>query len=104
MEQMQIYVFGRGHVVIAPGVDCEKVNGYEAFKLKTGYTIRKWGTSNGIGQLAIGPTSETVIDAIPHGLNVPVGALHCTVSVTDKGQTEWQKSFKKADAEFLKGK
>ena len=104
MEQMQIYIFGRGHVVLAPVVESEKVSGFEAFKLKSGYTIRKWGTDNGIGQLAIGPTSETVLDAIPYGLNIPVGALHTTVNVTEDGVKRWKKAFEKADADFLKGK
>ena len=101
---MKIYVFGRGHVVIAPIVKVQEVDGFDAFPLKTGYTIRKWGTSHGIGQLATGPTKETIIDAIPYGMNVPVGALHTTVNLSEdkKSLEKWEDAFKKADSEFLK--
>ena len=104
MEKMQIYVFGRGHVVIAPVTDCEMIHGFQAFIIKSGYTIRKWGAKYGIGQLANGPTESTILDAIPYGLLIPLGALHSIVQISKDNNSleKWENAFKKADSEFLK--
>ena len=56
-----IVVLQRGWVVIG---DLEKIGDY--FTLRNGSTIRVWGTTNGLGQIAKnGPTSSTKLDAIP---------------------------------------
>lgn len=58
---MKICVLERGWVLV--GI-LEK-DGDEYLLLK-GNVIRRWGTTKGLGQLAIeGPTSETILDAIP---------------------------------------
>tara|TARA_R100000781_G_scaffold71264_1_gene44680 strand:- start:482 stop:751 length:270 start_codon:yes stop_codon:yes gene_type:complete len=50
--------------------------------------IRKWGTTKGLGQLALdGPTNETVLDAVGT-VRVPLRAV---VSVIDTQQLLWPK-------------
>ena len=56
-----IVVLQRGHVVIG---DLSKKGNY--FYLKDGSIIRRWGTTDGLGEIAInGPTSSTTLDKIP---------------------------------------
>ena len=50
-------------------------------KLEKGYNVRKWGTTKGLGEIALsGPTKDTVLDAIPnaefHELTV-IATLQC---------------------------
>lgn len=57
--QLQIVVLPRSHVVVGnlyaeTGDDC---------RLENASTVRRWGTSNGLGQLASnGPQAETKLD------------------------------------------
>lgn len=48
-----------------------------------GATIRRWGTENGIGQLAeSGPTTETKLDRVPHVI-VPNHAVIAIIPCID---------------------
>ena len=51
--------------------------------------IRKWGTANGIGQLALeGPQSETVLDNVG-SIQIP---SHAVISMIDTEASKWIKS------------
>ena len=86
-ETASILSFGRGHVIFVfdkDFVDEEDKAGTLWRKCKTAYTIRKWGTDAGLGQLANGgPLSGTIFDAIPAGLDIPVGSIHGNWKVAD---------------------
>jgi len=61
VPKIEIVVLQRGWVVVGrfhkKDYSCQVLNGY---------VIRKWGTTKGLGQLALdGPTSDTVLDPIP---------------------------------------
>lgn len=62
--------------------DLEKHDTY--FSLGNGFVIRRWGTTQGLGELAIkGPLKETILDPVPqvqfHELTV-VGIMKCDES------------------------
>jgi len=51
--------------------------------------IRKWGTSKGLGQLAIeGPQVETVLDAVG-SIQIPA---HAVISIIDTEAPKWIKA------------
>jgi len=59
-----IIVLQRGWVVIG---ELEKKGTY--FKLTKGATIRAWGTSKGLGEIALnGPTKNTILDDLPESV------------------------------------
>ncbi len=77
---IRIIVLHRGHVVVG-----EYHREGEYCRLTRGYTVRRWGTSRGLGQLAQhGPTSSTKLDAQPetdwHSLT-EIMAIKCRESV-----------------------
>jgi hypothetical protein len=96
-EKYQIYVFGRGHVVIAEKI--EPVDGW--YTLDGGSTIRAWGTQNGLGELAQGPTKETVLDAIPYGIDIPEESIHGIWRVSVDSEQVWAEALKTADEKLL---
>ncbi|MDX1941444.1 MAG: hypothetical protein SFU99_12880, partial [Saprospiraceae bacterium] len=60
-QPIRIVVLQRGWVVIGRFSQI----GCECF-IKNGYVIRRWGTTNGLGELALeGKQSNTVLDKIP---------------------------------------
>lgn len=64
MSRLEIVVLQRGWVVCGrPHPD----NG--AVMMPSGFIVRRWGTSNGLGQLAAdGPQARTVLDPFSHPL------------------------------------
>lgn len=59
-SKRQIVILQRGWVVVG---NVSK-DGTE-FTISDGSVIRRWGTTNGIGQLALGgPTKDTILDAV----------------------------------------
>ena len=58
---IKIVVLQRGHVVVG-----RLSHKDETCKLEGASVIRKWGTTNGLGEIAFdGPTSDTVLDKCP---------------------------------------
>lgn len=58
---MQIVVLQRGWVVVGDVARTEN-----EIVITNGCVVRRWGTSNGLGELATtGPTSKTVLDPAP---------------------------------------
>ena len=63
MDETRIFVLQRGWVVVGKIVEL----GHRV-KLFPAGNIRRWGTTNGLGELAAnGPTAKTVIDPLPLG-------------------------------------
>lgn len=74
---INIVILQRGWVVIG---DLYKNQSY--FLLKNGYVIRRWGTTAGLGQLALeGKKEETILDKISntkfHEITT-IGIIECT--------------------------
>ena len=68
--EKRIIVADRGWVFVG---DCED-NDDGSVTIRKAKTIRRWGTTKGLGQLANGPTSQTVVDE--------GGTVRCTPIVT----------------------
>lgn len=61
---INIYVMDRAFVLVGETVS----DGGEWVKLKRCAVIRKYGTTRGLGQIALeGPTKETILDSEPEG-------------------------------------
>lgn len=78
-EEVKIVILQRGWVMVGR----YHRNGSEC-KLTDAYNVRKWGTTKGLGEIAMnGPTSDTVIDKIPdttfHALT-EIASMVCTES------------------------
>lgn len=68
----KILVLPRGWVVIGDVTENKETGLVE---VRNASTIRRWGTTKGLGELVNGPTSNTVLDKIPglvevHPLNI----------------------------------
>lgn len=60
-RDIRIIVLQRGWVVVGE-YSSDGTSGY----INKGYVIRVWGTTRGLGQIAVeGPTNSTQLDAIP---------------------------------------
>ena len=84
----RICVLDRGFVVIARCPDLLTVALY--LELQDSRTVRSWGTSEGLGELVNGPTSQTVLDAKIAREVVPVRAI---LRVIDVDQEPWEARF-----------
>ena len=60
-RDVRIVILQRGWVFV--GVLTK--NGTQ-YSLDTGFNIRQWGTTKGLGELVNGPLSNTKLDPIPH--------------------------------------
>lgn len=109
---LNILAFGRGKVILFHRDDTEYVEDDFVYwvRVKKAWTIRNWGTEWGLGQLSTnGPTSETILDAIPHGLLIPVGeknggggAIHGIWECTDAATKAFKKPCEESDKQLLK--
>lgn len=54
--------------------------------LRNAQNIRYWGTTKGLGELVIGPTSKTKLDKVGT-IRVPVRAI---ISILDVEQSKWE--------------
>lgn len=82
---MRIVVIDNGFVFV-----CKKyTEENDRVSLIEARCIRIWGTKNGLGQLATGPTSETVLDDM-----IPVISVHLNRVVFSFEVTGWDKVFK----------
>lgn len=102
---IKIMAFGRGFVIAARTKDLveSELMGHKWYHVPRAYTVRRWGTNNGLGELAAqGPLSETILDAIPFGIHVPLESVHGVWDVNPKVDGKFEKAFDKADKEILK--
>jgi len=54
-------------------------------------TIRRWGTTKGLGELCNGPTSETVLDELVAEGTCPVRAIIDVLECSEEGLKAWSK-------------
>ena len=104
-EGTVIVAFGRGKVVLCHGKDTEYVDDGTVnwVRIKKGWTVRNWGTEHGLGELSTnGPTSNTILDAIPHGILVPTAALHGMWICTEQSIKGFVGPCDKSDQQLLK--
>lgn len=74
-----VVAFGRGFVVAVDTNFLTKAEEAEDpfYRCPQAFTIRVWGTKNGLGELsARGPTRETIIDAVEFPMRIPRTAVH----------------------------
>lgn len=75
---MKIVVINNGFVLA-----CKEYSvGEDDATLTNARCIRVWGTTEGLGQLVKGPTSETKLDAMIPIVSVPRGQIVFTFDVT----------------------
>jgi hypothetical protein len=58
-------------------------------------TVRRWGTTGGLGQLVNGPTGDTVLDDLIPAKTVPVRAILDVIEVNQEKWTPHLKGTKK---------
>jgi hypothetical protein len=55
--------------------------------------IRRWGTSQGLGELCDGPTETTTLDAKVSEGTCPVRAIINILECSEKGLKKWEKEL-----------
>ncbi len=77
MKNPRIYVMERGWILVgypSPGEDFLFLN------LDRCHTIRRWGTTRGLGQLAAeGPQPETILDSEGDGVEIRRTAIYRSI-------------------------
>ena len=87
MTKIQIAVLINGFVYV--GLIARADDGY--IEIKDAKNIRRWGTTRGLGQLAIqGPQKETILDDTGI-IRVP---LHSLIFILDCQEKAWQEIFR----------
>lgn len=84
--KIRILILDRGYVKVCY---CPDPNGC-CFWLpyRQARTIRRWGTTNGIGELVHGPKKNTILDNLVETGTVPVRAI---IDILDVEQSKWTK-------------
>jgi hypothetical protein len=99
-----IIAFGRGFVILVKTADLiEQYLCHQPwYWIPEAYTIRRWGTNNGLGELAtLGPLKETILDCIPHGIYVPIATIHGIFPINNNVNDKFVKVLDKAKMEIL---
>jgi hypothetical protein len=85
MSNLKIIVLDKGFVFIG------RVSGIaDRIIIDEAYNIRKWGTSEGIGQLRNGPLAETVLDSS----GTITAHKHAVLFFIDCDPTKWTSHYK----------
>jgi hypothetical protein len=79
-----IIQFGVGHAVVGKFEKQETMLGPTLRSIQAA-TIRRWGTTKGIGELENGPLKETNLDPIPSGIEIPMSSLVGVWRLSDVG-------------------
>lgn len=104
-EKKEIILFGRGLVIIADPEDAKSRRRFDVdwVRYSCATTIRTWGTTDGIGQLAhSGPTSSTVLDHIPHSIDIPVSAIHMIIECSQDSIEQFTPAIEQAEKRLLR--
>ena len=80
----EIVVLDRGFVVIGDVTDLG-----DKLRIVAARTIRRWGTTKGLGEIVAGPTSSTVHEALGD-IEAPARAVIFTIKAERAG---WARSF-----------
>ena len=91
MKAPKIYVMERGFVLV--GRPREKRFEDSLFiVLDDPAVIRLWGTSTGLGELAMkGPTDKTVLDPEPDGTRIRLTAIYREIPCNQEAWAKWPK-------------
>jgi hypothetical protein len=81
---INISVLVHGHVLVGIVEDMDE----HFICLKRAATLRRWGTSKGLGELARGPMPNTVTDPIPSSVRIPIASVIYTFRVEG-----WEPTF-----------
>ena len=88
MSNINIYVMERGFVLIGRPVEKQPDALFEI--LGDCGTIRRWGTTKGLGELASeGPLEETVIDPEPPFTKIRLTACYRIIPCNEKAWNKW---------------
>lgn len=100
--KFEIVSFGRGHTIICEAQYLK--DGETMHRIPRACTVRNWGTSKGLGEIAAhGPTSSTVLDAIPFPCKIPADSVHIRYECSEKSLQAWDKAMKAAEKSLLTG-
>lgn len=89
LHPIRILVLDRGWVMVAR---CPEPDGFALWLPVThSRTIRRWGTSEGLGELCSGPTNSTILDRQVSKINVPV---RCILFIIEVEQNKWSSHLK----------
>lgn len=90
-EQLYIFVMERGFVII--GLAEQNKNDFLFWNLTKCGTVRRWGTSAGLGELASkGPLPNTQIDREPDGTEISKKACYRRIPCDMKAWKKWLNS------------
>lgn len=82
---IKIAVLDRGFVYIGRVSYLASTGLGTCVRLDNAKNIRIWGTTKGLGELRLGPTSKTILDEVGT-VTVP---LHALISLIDVEQAKW---------------
>jgi hypothetical protein len=87
-EQLYIFVMERGFVLV--GIPEQDKDDFLFWKLAHCGVIRLWGTTRGLGQLAVeGPQGKTVIDREPDGTAISKNAIYRRIPCDMRSWQKW---------------
>lgn len=85
--KLRIFILQRGWVCVGHSQDPETCGLW--IPVHNARTVRRWGTSKGLEQLANdGPQRETVLEHIVKLRKIPIGAI---IQIIDCDETNWSK-------------
>ena len=102
-DHYEIISYGRGLDTVVVNAKTE-VDGFgiKWLIVERGATIRTWGTKHGLAQLTVvGMTSETILDAIPFKLKIPVAAVHCRWTLSPEAVERLKKGVQEAEVRVM---
>ena len=88
--QMFIWVMDRGFVLVGRPREQRPGDDYLALTLDDCATVRRWGTTRGLGQLAAeGPQPTSVLDPEPDGTQISRHYLLRRIPCTSRAWDSW---------------
>ena len=88
MQGPTIFVLNRGWVIVALWE--QDTTDFLQINLGQASTVRRWGTTNGLGELAqFGPKSGTILDAEPTGGTLRKSAVMRTLKCNAEAWQSW---------------
>lgn len=85
VEGCKIVVMDRGFVVVGMVLKHPELAFH--WRISPSRTVRRWGTTNGLAELANGPLANTILDPVCHR-TVPFRAV---LDILDAKEDKWRK-------------
>lgn len=83
-EEIRLFVLDRGFVIVGVASIYDGLAFH--WRLNPGRTVRRWGTTHGLAQLAGGPLAETILDS-PASRLVPFRSV---IEIIEVNQQKWE--------------